>query len=196
MNNTTKQSGFTLVETIVAVLILSLSIGSLLSLAAGGFYSVKYSRNQIVASNLLQESLEYIRNTRDSTILAGAGWDDWIKSLKVDSNGNETGGASDGCFSQAGCTVNPYSLTQKVKQCDQSCPNVIYFPDQAFYGYSASYPFSQTQAPITTSFLRTITITPSSLVNGEVVVKGTVSWINGSATKTVTQTMLLTNWTP
>lgn len=64
-NSMKKQQGFTLIETLIAVFILTLTIGGLLTLAANGYFSVRYARNQIVANNLLQESLEYIRNSRD-----------------------------------------------------------------------------------------------------------------------------------
>lgn len=193
------QSGFTLIETLVAVLILTLSIGGILSLAAGGFYSVRYARNQIVANNLLQESLEYVRNTRDSAFLQGGPnpWDIWQDTLQTDINGNVTGNNSDGCFSSNGCIVNPYAISSKVKKCSTTCPYIMYFPDNEFYGYIASYPFSPGSSPYVTSFIRTIKIVPATNdPSNQVVVTGTITWLNGSRSKTIVQSMVLTNWTP
>lgn len=192
-----QQSGFTLVETLIAVLILSISIGALLSLAAGGFYSVRYSRNQIVANNLLQESLEYVRNTRDTAFLNNVSWQDWQSTLKTNTSGVQTGLDSDGCFSQEGCFVDPYALSGNIKKCSpSSCPNVLYYPDNSFYGYSNSYPFSTGTTPYQTSFIRKITVKPSSTIDDQVVVTGTISWLNGTTTRSVSQSILITNWRP
>lgn len=194
MKKTSQQSGFTLIETLIAVLILTLSIGGLLSLAAGGFYSVRYSRNQIVANNLLQESLEYVRNSRDTAVIAGLSWDAWQDTLQTDTNGNQTGVNSAGCFNTSGCIINPYAVSAPVKQCSGLCPYVLYFPDNAFYGYSATYPFVPVAASYQTSFVRTIKINVSSTNPDQVIVVGIISWLNGTATKTISQSMLITNW--
>lgn len=196
-NNMKKQRGFTLIETLIAILILTLSIGALLSLAAGGFFSVRYARNQIVANNLLQESLEYMRNTRDTSFNQGISWLDWENTiLSVDDSGNPTGTGSDGCFSQNGCFVDPYATSARIKECPASgCPNVIYYPDEGFYGYNASYPFTPGPSqPFTTSFVRKITVETSAASSDQLIVSATISWLNGSTPKTISQSMLITNW--
>ncbi len=173
-----------------------MSIGGLLSLAAGGFYSVRYARNQIVANNLLQESLEYVRNTRDTSVIGGLSFQNWQDTLKVDVNGNQTGGVNSGCFNQYGCIVDPYSISPAIKQCSGTCPSILYYPDNEFYGYSASYPFSSVSSPYQTSFNRTIKVSESATNPDQVIVTGTITWLNGSVTKSLTQSVLLTNWTP
>lgn len=190
------QSGFTLIETLIAVLILTISIGGLLSLAAGGFYSVRYARNQIVANNLLQESLEYVRNSRDTAFIQGLSWTAWQDTLQVDSNGNQTGVDSAGCFNTNGCTINPYNTGAYVKACASTCSNILYFPDNAFYGYSDTYPFTPITASYQTSFVRKVRIAVSSTNPDQVIVTGIITWINGSNTKTLSQNMLITNWQP
>ena len=196
MKKRKQQSGFTLIETLIAVLILTLSIGGLLSLAAGGFYSVRYARNQIVANNLLQESLEYVRNSRDTAFIQGLAWDAWQDTLQVDSNGSQTGVDTDGCFNTNGCTINPYNTGAHVKACGTTCANILYFPDNAFYGYNDTYPFTSISASYQTSFVRKIRMAPSSTNPDQVVVIGTITWQNGSSTKTISQNMLITNWQP
>lgn len=195
-NKTLQKNGFTLVETLVAVLILTISIGGLLSLAAGGFFSVRYSRNQIIANNLLQESIEYVRNTRDSAFLQGRGWEGWKAMMNVDESGNQTGGSGEGCFGSAGCIVDPYTSENKIKSCGITCPNIVYYPDNGFYGYASSYPFSISTPGYETSFVRSIKLTPSSTMYDQVIVNATISWQNGTSTKTITQKDLITNWTP
>ncbi len=192
-----KQQGFTLIETLIAILILTLSIGALLSLAAGGFFSVRYARNQIVANNLMQESLEYIRNTRDTSFNQGLTWDDWKNTvLSVDTAGNTTGTGVDGCFSSSGCYVDPYTTGPHIKECQGGgCPNVIYYPDEGFYGYSTSYPFTPGPSqPFTTSFVRRIKIEPSTKSPDQVIVSASITWLNGATAKTISQSMLITNW--
>lgn len=195
-NTNIKSEGFTLIETLIAVLILTLSIGGLLSLAAGGFYSVRYARNQIVANNLLQESLEYIRNSRDTAFIQGLTWVGWQDTLQTDSAGSQTGVDTDGCFGADGCTVNPYTVSNQVKKCIGPCAFIFYYPGNFFYGYNVTYPFTPTISPYQTSFVRKIVITPSSYTPDELIVSGSISWLNGTTTKTLTQEMLITNWRP
>lgn len=60
------QKGFTLVEAMVAIAILSISITGPLIIAQKGVASAIYSRDQVTAFYLAQEAVEYIRNVRDS----------------------------------------------------------------------------------------------------------------------------------
>lgn len=199
-NTTTKEkneAGFTLIETIIAILILSLSIGALLTLAAGGFFSVRYARNQIVADNLLQESLEYIRNNRDSASQQSIPWATWTATLNVNGSGQPVGGGvARGCFDSVGCWVDPYVTSSNIKECPSGgCPNVVLFPDTGLYGYSGgSYPAGATgtAAAVVTTYARKIT----AVLTGadQLTVTASISWKNGQATKTVSQSMLLTNW--
>lgn len=193
-----KQQGFTLIETLIAILILTLTIGALLSLAAGGFYSVRYSRNQIVANNLLQESIEYLRNSRDTSFEQGVSWNNWQTNvLSVDTSGVATGTGNNGCFSSNGCYIDPYTTGPKIKECPSGvCPFVYYYPDSSFYGYNGHpYPFSIGSNPIyQTSFVRTIRISPSGSDPNQLVVTAVITWLNGKTQRSVSQKILITNW--
>lgn len=180
----------------MAILILTMTIGALLTLAAGGFFSARYARNQIVASSLMQESLEYIRNSRDNAVLQGLTWDQWRGQFDVDTNGNSTAGS--GCFAASKCFVDPYTTGPNVKACTagNSCPAITYYPDAYFYGYqSNAYPFTITQQYLT-SFVRSVTMTNGIVGTDQVVVTVSVTWLNGTSSKTVSQSTLLTRWTP
>src|SRR3990167_10563893 len=61
--------GFTLVETLVAISIFTVSILGLLSVLSGGISDTSYAKKKIIASYLAQEGIEYIRNMRDNYVL-------------------------------------------------------------------------------------------------------------------------------
>ncbi len=163
-------AGFTLVETVVAIFILSMSIGALLTLAAGGFFSVRYARNQIVADHLAQEALEYIRNDRDTASQARIPWNTWLVSLE-----------SAGCASA--CRVDAYA-TPHYQVCTNACPSFFYSATPPYYSYS-------TQA--NTTYVRTVTIERAA-GGRQLIVTARMSWKNGANTKTVSQSMLLSDW--
>ena len=191
------QKGFTLIETLIAILILALTIGALLTLTAGGFFSIRYAKNDIVAANLLQESLEFIRNTRDNAAQGGLDWNTWIdqyKQCRTDIN-------SDGCI------INPYSdayqgsysVSDAVVGCSGDCPNLWYFPASGFYGYTGSLnvfdPSNTDTNRYETSFVRTVkmdlvTTTPDP----QLIVTARMDWLNGTNRKSTTQSIILTPW--
>ena len=63
------ESGFTLIETLVAVTILTISIIAPMTLASQAISDAYYSRDQVVVANLAQEAIETVRATRDSNVL-------------------------------------------------------------------------------------------------------------------------------
>src|SRR3989344_723402 len=65
--------GFTLVETLVAVSIFSISILALMSVLASGIANTNYAKQKMIAAYLAQEGIEYIRNMRDTFALFGDG---------------------------------------------------------------------------------------------------------------------------
>jgi type II secretory pathway pseudopilin PulG len=64
-----KNKGFTLVETLVAISIFTVSILGLISILASGVSDISYAKQKIVASYLAQEGIEYVRNMRDTAVL-------------------------------------------------------------------------------------------------------------------------------
>ncbi len=189
-----KQAGFTLIETLIAIFILTLTIGGLLTLAANGYYSVRYSRNQITANDLIEESLEYFHNSRDSAAQQGVGWSQWTADFNVSDDGTVLGGSTpQGCYADSGCTVDLYTTNNHVKACDSTCP-FIYYTTNGYYGYdSSSYPLSiDAGTPTLTTYKRTITMH----MNGpdQLIVTSTVTWMNGNTSKSASQSILLTNW--
>lgn len=181
-----QNQGFTLIETMVAIVILVITIGAIFSLAAGSIFSARYARNQITATYLLQESLESIRNDRDTAAQSPTfNWNTWISGFQ-----------SKGCMAQ-GCIVDPYlNQTLTVTSCSGGdCPAVRYF-ESGFYGYNNTYEGINSNNSYNTTFVRKIIFDSNSGDPNQYTVTGTITWYNGSQLKTLSQQMLITNWQP
>ncbi len=187
-------SGFTLIETLVAILILVMTMAALFTLAAGGFFSARYARNQIVGGNLLQESLETVRNSRDTAFLNGVSWSDWQAGYNVDASGSpqDLSSGTRGCFTQTGCSVDPYA-SPNAYACNGDCPAMTFYPGSGFYGYQRTYPSIVTAGAYATTYVRKIVFTPTSNPD-QLIVTGTITWLNGNANASLSQSILITNW--
>jgi type II secretory pathway pseudopilin PulG len=65
--NSTK-SGYTLVETLVAITVLMIAIAGPLTVASKALNAAQDAKNQLIASNLAQESMEYLKNWKDNKV--------------------------------------------------------------------------------------------------------------------------------
>lgn len=63
-NNTT--CGFTLIETLVAISILMIAIAGPLTVANKAYHTALGTRDQVIATNLAQEAMEYINYWKDN----------------------------------------------------------------------------------------------------------------------------------
>ena len=59
------KSGFTLLETLVAIMLFVIALSALLALVRDSVTSATYTKNDVVATYLAQEGIDYIRNIRD-----------------------------------------------------------------------------------------------------------------------------------
>ena len=68
------KNGFTLIEALVAIAILTMSIAGPMVTASDGLKNSIYARDQIVAFYIAQEGVEIIRSVRDGNALNNAPW--------------------------------------------------------------------------------------------------------------------------
>lgn len=100
--------GFTIIETLVAVAVLMIAVAGPLVVATKGLRSAQISKNQMVASYLAQETLEVVRNHKDSYI-ATNGTTGWLDAGIDDIRCNNGSGTCDlvlapgGGFGQQRC---------------------------------------------------------------------------------------------
>jgi prepilin-type N-terminal cleavage/methylation domain-containing protein len=176
MKTISTQKGFTLVETLVAIFVLTLSITGPLFIAQQSFTSAATARDRTTASFLAQEGAEYIRSVRDHNYLSGQGW---LTGLSACIGSNKA------------CTIDPIGTYPLIGLCTNgSCPPLQKTSDGVF-GYQ-----SGTEE---TKFVRTITITEDGILDGdglpaEVLVEVKVTWSNKGAVRTTTVQERLYNW--
>jgi prepilin-type N-terminal cleavage/methylation domain-containing protein len=199
----TSSSGFTLIETMVAITVLLLSITGPLEIASKSLFSAFYARDQITAYYLAQEGIEYIKNARDNHFLYDvfSGNDSnnyWLNGLDVcidAGNGNFSG-----CYISTTNPFNPASLstTNPVLACSGNCPLMSFDSNSSLW--------TQTDpATNPTKFSRKIEIIPqgntSPIVGAtgreEAIIKVTVQWPTASifgGSKTFELTGAIMNW--
>jgi len=192
-NNLSK--GFTLIETMIAVLILSTSLASLLTLSTNSLFAAKYANNEIIANYLLQEAVDYLRNERDSLVFrqaATAGASAFISDYYTPCSSS-----SDGCYIDVGSNI--LNGVHSATSCNLGapgngftikCPGLYYKADAAgnnFYSHSGS--------GTTSNFKRKIVMSRNS-INGqdELDITVTVEWKNGNLIRTRSLQSSLLNW--
>lgn len=111
--------GFTLIETLVAIAILGMVIVGPLTLAIKSIGSAAISQNQITASYLAQEAIEYIKNHRDNNFLQGTGWLDGL----------------DDCLGSNGCYIDVFDIGNEINGCIINCPKIRYDSGNKQYNY-------------------------------------------------------------
>jgi prepilin-type N-terminal cleavage/methylation domain-containing protein len=158
--------GFTLIETLVAVLLLALSIAGPLTIASKGLTATLAAKDQFVAFYLAQDALEYVRYRRDSACLAVAPAECtqavWLSTLNgcVSTNGT------------ASCQIDTVAATAPAACGAGGCSVMTYDPATKIYAYSSTAPLSPQR------FIRTITITNPAATLDEALITVTVSWTN------------------
>ncbi len=72
------KSGFSIIDAVIALYIISMGLLGVLSLVAQNIQAKTININMLVASQLAQEGLELVRNIRDTNWIENAAWDDEI----------------------------------------------------------------------------------------------------------------------
>lgn len=177
--HTSSSRGFTLVEMLVAILLLSFGIAGPFTVASQSIASSRYARDQVTAYNLAQEAMEYVRNLRDNRSLASEDNDDWLKSL-----------TDDGCVGGVGsCIVDTLRSTPNDILPRSGGNEVLYLAaDGMSYGHQPTANLSP--------FKRFFTVVETN-PDDEALITVTVVWQRGSLpTRTVILRDRLLNWQP
>jgi prepilin-type N-terminal cleavage/methylation domain-containing protein len=166
--------GFTLVESLVAIGILSLSIAATFTAVQSSLKTSIAAKDQITAFYLAQEAMEYIKNVRDVNALHSLNGSatNWLASM--------SSVVGDPCYFGSTCTIDSPTLSaaSSFSRCSGTfgtCPNL--------YQDSVTGLFTQTAGsnPVNTSFKREIQFTSSG--SDSVFVTIRISWISGGVAK-------------
>ena len=191
-----RSRGFTIIETIVAIAILTIAMVAPLSLAQRGLNASVYARDQITAFYLAQEAIEYARNVRDNNNLLGrSGSSDWLRGLE-------------NCIDKT-CGIDTTAVGAQTVDCNMApvdskrCLLVFQFnPTTGIYGdfgLRADGGGVLPQGWRTTVFTRKLQITPVTIGAdnyAEADLVATVSWNTGIISKSITVNDKIFNWYP
>ncbi|MBT3282826.1 type II secretion system protein [bacterium] len=162
----TKNRGFTLIEALVAIAILTISIAGPITIASRGLASAVFARDQITAFYLAQEAVEFIRNKRDGNNLEDNPWTDGLT----------------GCLDGKVCTID--SKNNEINECiGGTCPVLKYDDSTAFYSYDSGDD---------SNFTREVRMTTINVK--EIAITTTLSWSSGSITKSFTVKEHILDW--
>ena len=98
-NKRNNEKGFTIIEMLIAVLIFTLSLSSLMAVSSASLKGTRDSEKHLIGSYLTIEAIELVHNLRDQAILSNdIGELDWHRVFQ----GGEDIFDDDGCFDGTG----------------------------------------------------------------------------------------------
>ena len=157
-----QRRGFTLIETMVAISLLTMSIVAPISLTAQSLESALYARDQITAFYLAQEAIEAVRSIRDGQI------------LQITQTANASGL---NIFGPIPLDNQPFTVdartadsSQAITTCSTTCPPLQ--TDGTLYGYQNGW--------TDTNFTRTVKAAFVGSGQDEIRVTVTVTWQTGA----------------
>ncbi len=170
---TPKGGGFTLIETLVAISIFTVSILGLLAVLSQGISDTGYAKKKIIAEYLAQEGIEYIRNMRDTYVLytIPGGWTAFKADIAP-------------CGLPDKCGFDNTLLSPDVFVCANQEEQCKLFEDNGNYNTNSLGDDS--------GFVRTIYTDP--IGQDGIKIFSTVSWTQGSGERSITFSENLFNW--
>jgi prepilin-type N-terminal cleavage/methylation domain-containing protein len=181
------QQGFTLVETLVAVAIFSISIAAVISVTAQGIASTSSSKNRIVANYLAQENIEYMRHLRNKYTPTPGGTASWNSFMDLAAR------CVNKCAMADPTEFDPADELIPCLDSDKCEDRPVMYADNSLDGTGYFY---QTATPSPNTPYRRYIVVENIGVD-EIKVISTVVWEErNNAQKNITLTETLTNWLP
>lgn len=189
-NKNIRKSGFTLVESLIAISIFSIATVTLMTILSNNITGIQFAKKKAISAFLAEEGIEYIRNMRDTYLLyEDGGQDGWtdFKTL-LDSCDNDT---SYGC----------YFTTENVLYNDDDKPiknTVIHIcpislcPDSMLQYDDMTGKYIHDLSKPDSGYKRKITI--KNMDNDEIKIISTVSFVQNGKTYKISFSEHLFNW--
>lgn len=178
-----KQSGFSLVETLVALSILLIAVVAPISLIGDSLHKIYFAKDQMIAINLAQEGIEIVRSARDTNKLRAVTWDTNITHTQgtyVVDVGNI-----------ASNSISGYILP--CTSCDAGLP--VYFDASRGQYRQSAGALTITTPDYITQFSRVIRIEEVS-AGKENKITSMVTWKTGGQPGNITVSENIFNWQP
>lgn len=167
-------AGFTLIETLVAIVILIFSVSGALAAARSGVLTGTYAKDELTAIYLAEEGIEQIRNMRDENALKSQNWLTGIASVSTDP-----------CYFGRSCIVDaPNNTVTACSGAHATCPVLRQDASTGFYGYTGAW--------TATVFTRSVTLT--SINANEVQIASTITWSKGDIAHSFVIRENIMNW--
>lgn len=174
-------AGFTVLESIVAIFVLTLAVSGAFSAVRQGLHQSTLSKEEVKAFYLAQEAVEVIRNKRDNNQLAkvNGSTNNWLYGISYDAN--------DPCYFGRVCRVDA-TAASPLTYCGStnwgSCENVRQNGTSFLHGHNPGWP--------TTNFKREVKL--EQINSNEIAVIVRMTWSKGLTSKDFTVRTLLFNW--
>ncbi len=195
-NRLGRKRGFSMIETLVAITMLTLAVSAPLTLAGKSLIAANYAKDQVTAFNLAQEAIEVVRSLRDrqliciahGTTVAGVctPTDDWLTHVR-----DVTGSVVGTTASQIPFTVN--TNTGVLLRCTGACSPLNFQASTGFYTYNSGAGYTASR------FTRTVTVTRRDApATGQATIRSVVTWTSGGlgSLRTVSIEEDILQWVP
>lgn len=188
--------GFTLIETMVAITILTLAISGAFVTANSSIIATETASDRLTASYLAQEGIEYVRMMRDDEYLSAyqnnsstastVAWNNFL-------NADATDAATISKCRTTTCTLDPTQqmgtgINVSLQQCSGSSCTPLYLANGIYTEQSGA------TGAVKTPFTRTIQVIDVPHTDNDKKVVSTVSWLYHTTPYSVTITDHLTPW--
>ncbi len=185
MTHPAQQRGFSLVETLVAIALLAIALVGPFIAVRNALLASYAARDQLTASMLAQEGMEYVRMIRDNNYLAGRSWTDGFGAT-----------ARDACFGASPSGVCVIDATRGDFHSDSSgmteYPSANNAPALRLSQTNLYNQQGNSATNVVTKFKRTAVLQTISATEMRVTI--TVSWTSSGQAYTAVVTDVLRDW--